>query len=56
MKISIRSFGLKIQMLKRLSIGTLRWATNSTEAQYTPYKLREFKRLREFLTTLRRLP
>jgi hypothetical protein len=49
-------FGFQIKTLKRPSIGTLRWAKNSTDVQRTPYKLRDFKRLREFLTTLRGLP
>jgi hypothetical protein len=49
-------FGFKIKTLKRRSTGTLRWATNSTAAQYTPYKLRDFKRLRDFWTRLRGLP
>jgi len=49
-------FGFKIKTLKRRSIGTLRRATNSTAAQCTPYKLRDYKRLRDFWTRLRGLP
>jgi hypothetical protein len=49
-------FGFKIKTLKRASTRTRRWATNSTDAQRTPYKLRGFKRLRDFLTTLRGRP
>jgi hypothetical protein len=50
-----REFGFKIQTLKCRSTGTLRWATNSTAARCTPYKLRDFKRLRDFWTRLRGL-
>ena len=49
-------FGFKIKTLKRRSMGTLRRATNSTDAQCTPYKLRDFNRLRDLLTRLRGLP